>query len=114
MATLPSGPVPVFESEKVCAELATLSGTPPKSKGPGVTVATPFPGPVPVVIVVASVAFAVADPPPDALTAFVTEAGALLATFTVTVIAGYPAPAANTSLRVQLFVAQVHPVPAMD
>jgi hypothetical protein len=43
---------------------------------------------VPVVIVVASLAFAVAEPPPDTLTAFVTEAGASLATFTVTVIVG--------------------------
>jgi hypothetical protein len=88
MAILPNGPVPEFESENVCAELATPTGTPPKSKGLGVTVATPFPGPVPVVIVVVSVAFAVAEPPPDTLTALVTEPGALLATFTVTVIAG--------------------------
>jgi hypothetical protein len=39
-------------------------------------------------IVVGSVAFAVTDPPPDTLTAFTTDAAALLATSTVTVIAG--------------------------
>jgi hypothetical protein len=58
-----------------------------------VTVPEPVPASVtvnavPVVIVVVSVAFAVADPPPDTLTAFTTEPGALLATFTVTVIEG--------------------------
>lgn len=79
--------MPVFESENVWVALEPIC-TPAKAKLLGVTVATPLPGPVPVVIVVASVAFTAAEPPPDALTAFVTEAGALLATFTVTVIVG--------------------------
>jgi hypothetical protein len=46
-----------------------------------------MPGSIPEgLIVVKSVAFAVGDPPPDALTEFVTDAAALPATFTVTVI----------------------------
>ena len=64
--------------------------TPPNARLVGVTVAIPLPPPPPpeVVIVVGFVVLAVADPPPDTLTEFVTDAAALLATFTVTVITG--------------------------
>jgi hypothetical protein len=63
----------------------------------GLLVTVPAPFPVSVIvsitlplasIVVGSVAFAVTDPPPDTLTAFTTDAAALPATFTVTVITG--------------------------
>jgi hypothetical protein len=88
IAMFPNGPVPVFWSVNDNAlELPTC--TPPNAKGFGLTVAIPLPPPPPeVVIVVGFVPVAVADPPPDTLTEFVTEAAALLATFTVTVIAG--------------------------
>lgn len=88
--------------------------TPPNAKGFGLTVAIPLPPPPPeVVTVVGFVALAVADPPPDTLTEFVTDAAALLATFTVTVIVEL-APATNTVLFVQVFAAHAQPVPAMD
>src|SRR5258705_473322 len=56
------------------------------------------------------------SPPPETVTVFITEAGALLVTFTVRVIAGWLAPAASVSLRVQPSVGAVvqdQPVPAM-
>src|SRR5436189_19161 len=55
------------------------------------------------------------SPPPDTEAELVTLAAALLATFTVKVIAGKLAPAASASLRVQVKVpsTQVHPLPAM-
>src|SRR5439155_778279 len=53
------------------------------------------------------------SPPPETVTVFVTLAGALPATLTVSTIPGQKAAAAKESLRVQLVVArvQVHPVP---
>lgn len=55
------------------------------------------------------------SPPPETTAMFVTSAGALEATLTVRVMAGKLAPAARTSVRVQVTVAsrQVHPVPAI-
>src|SRR5205814_622561 len=47
------------------------------------------------------------SPPPETVAVFVTEAGALLATFTMSVIDGYVAAAASASLRVQVSVASV-------
>jgi hypothetical protein len=94
--------------------LETLTCTPPNAKGFGLTVAIPLPPPPPeLVIVVGSMVLAAVDPPPDTLTAFVTDAAALLATFTVTVIVEL-APAPNTVLFVQVFAAHAQPVPAMD
>jgi len=58
------------------------------------------------------------NPPPDSSTRFRTGEAALVATFPVTVIAGKLAPAARTSLRVQVSVTElaihVHPGPAID
>src|SRR5215471_21064448 len=55
------------------------------------------------------------SPPPDIVAVFVTNGEALLATFTVSVIAGYDALEASTSLRVQVTVepglGQLQPVP---
>jgi hypothetical protein len=53
------------------------------------------------------------QPPPATETLFVSEEAALLATLTVTVIAGYDEPAASASDRVHVSVptVQVHPVP---
>jgi len=88
IAMLPNGPVPVFCSVNDNA-LEAPTCTPPNARLVGVTVAIPLPPPPPeVVIVVGFVPVAVADPPPDTLTEFVTDAAALLATFTVTVITG--------------------------
>src|SRR5215469_5487911 len=54
------------------------------------------------------------SPPPDTVTVFVTRPGALPATFTFNVIAGYEVLEAKASLRVQLTggpCTQVQPVP---
>jgi hypothetical protein len=53
------------------------------------------------------------SPPPETVAEFVTELDALLATSTVTVIAGYDEPAARAPERVQISVpsVQLHPVP---
>jgi hypothetical protein len=53
------------------------------------------------------------SPPPDTATLFVTLAGALAETFTVSVIGGYAAPAARLSDRVHVRFARfvVQPVP---
>ena len=64
--------------------------------------------------VVTSVAIAEAELPPDTLTWFVRLEGAVEATLTVTVMAGKLAPAPSRSLRVHVFVEQVHPVPVME
>jgi hypothetical protein len=76
--------------------------------------------PVAGLIVVASLEVSLpvfVSPPPDTVATLVTDDGALLATFTVSVIAGYAAPAASTSLRVQLGeptpTSQFQPLPAM-
>ena len=65
-------------------------------------------------ICVTSLAVADEEFPPDTPTWLVTLAGALVATLTVTVIAGKLAPAANAVLRVQVLVEQLQPVPVMD
>src|ERR1039457_6810892 len=62
-------------------------------------------------MVVESLAVAVADPPPDALTWLVTGDAALDATLTVTVMGGYVPPAARASEREHVSVARVHPHP---
>ena len=66
-------------------------------------------------MVVTSLAFPQAEPPPDAVTTFVTLAGASLATFTVTVTGGKLAPTSRPSSRVQVSVAsmQLQPEPVM-
>src|SRR5581483_5444236 len=66
------------------------------------------------VMVVASVTSAEGDPPPETVAVFTCGEVALLNTFTVTVIAGYDAPAARTSLREQLLDVQVQPAPVID
>ena len=55
------------------------------------------------------------SPPPETVTVFETVAGALLATFTDSVMGKYVAPPLRASLRVQgpEGCAQVHPVPPM-
>jgi len=70
--------------------------------------------PVVGVITVESVVLAVADPPPDTLTAFNCGEVASAATFTVTVIAGKLELGCNTFVVVQTFTEQVHPVPDID
>ena len=67
-----------------------------------------------VCIVVESLALAGVEPPPETLTWFTCGELAFEATFTVTVIAGKLDPAVSTLLVVHVFVAQVHPVPAID
>src|SRR5205814_2175106 len=53
------------------------------------------------------------SPPPETFTTFVTLGGALLETFTVSVMTGQVAPAPSASLRVHVRVPRVHvhPVP---
>jgi hypothetical protein len=53
--------------------------------------------------------------PPDTVTVFVTDGGAFPATVTVSVIAGYDAPPARASARVQtnVLIEQLHPVPVI-
>src|SRR5579863_3147959 len=65
-------------------------------------------------ITVESVALAPAAPPPDTVTALTCGVVAFVMTFTVTVIAGYDAPPARGSARVQVVPAHVQPVPAME
>src|ERR1019366_5016014 len=69
-------------------------------------------------MVVGSVALAeAATPPPDTETWLVTLAGAFAATFTVNVMGGELAPAANASPRLQPMAgetAQVQPLPCME
>jgi hypothetical protein len=66
-------------------------------------------------IVVGSEACAFAEAPPETLTWFVSDAVALMLTFTVTVIVGKLDAAANASDRVHVVppAVQVQPVPAM-
>ena len=61
-----------------------------------------------------SVVLAVAEPPPETATELILGVVALDATLTATAMAGYAAPAASVSLRVQVVAAQVQPVPAME
>src|ERR1035437_10163102 len=69
-------------------------------------------------MVVGSVAVAdAATPPPATETVLVRLAPALAATFTVSVMGGELAPAANTSLRLQPIAGetvQIHPLPCME
>ena len=65
-------------------------------------------------MVVESVVLTVADPPPERLAVFTREAGALDATFIVTVMGGYATPPGSASLRVHVLVLQAHPVPNID
>src|SRR4051812_18928382 len=53
-----------------------------------------------------------ASPPPETVGAFVTEAGAVFAVRTVTLIGGYEAPGARASDRVHVVVTHVQPGPA--
>src|SRR5689334_3378766 len=65
-------------------------------------------------MVVGSLAVALTEPPPEAVTWLVRVGrGASGATSTVTVMSGYEAPGASASLRVQVLpgVGQVQPVP---
>jgi hypothetical protein len=54
------------------------------------------------------------EPPPDTFTALTTGEAAFDATFTVTVMGGYPAYAFSTSLLVQEAIEQFHPSPDME
>src|SRR5579883_2264436 len=60
---------------------------------------------------VGSLTLALNDPPPETVAEFVVLAGALIATFAVTVIGGYAAPVGSESLRVQEVPVQVQPEP---
>lgn len=53
--------------------------------------------------------------PPETVTVFVTEGGALPATVTVNVITGYdnPAPKASERVHTSVLIEQVHPVPVI-
>ena len=67
------------------------------------------------VMTVESVVLAEAEPPPETDTAFDKGVPALLATFTVTVIAGKLLPPLSTLLVVQVGnVVQFHPVPDIE
>ncbi len=59
-------------------------------------------------------ATAVPELPPEAVTWFVTCAGALEATLTVAVIDGKLKPFDSTSLRVQVLEEQFHPAPDIE
>src|SRR5689334_13863415 len=58
---------------------------------------------------------ALVSPPPETVAVLVTLAGALAATFTLSMMGGYEAPALSASARVQVVVAsvQVQPLPAI-
>src|SRR4051794_29254669 len=65
-------------------------------------------------ITVLSVVLVLDEPPPDTAALFTRGVPAVAATFTVTVIAGYPAPPSRASLRVQTLEEHVQPVPVID
>ena len=65
-------------------------------------------------MVVGLEALAAGESPPDTVTVFVTLAGAVAETSTVTVMAAYALPTASASERLQMLAVQVHPVPAME
>jgi hypothetical protein len=66
------------------------------------------------VTAVTSFALEDTDPPPETVTWFVTCEGALEATFTVTAIDGYLAPAVSASVRVQVLPEQFQPEPVIE
>ena len=71
--------------------------------------------PAPIVVRSAAVLFVVlVSPPPETVAVFVTLAGALLATATVSVSGGKLAFAARTSPRVQVSVDNVQPQPVPE
>ena len=55
-----------------------------------------------------------ASPPPDTVGALVTEAGAVLAVLTVTLMSGYVAPGASASERVHVVTVHVQPSPEAE